>query len=358
MVETDVLIVGGGPGGSSCAHELRKHGLDAIILDKEPFPRTKLCAGWITPGVLESLKIQADEYPRGIVTFDEIHAEYFALRKKRPLTWKTTQYSIRRYEFDHWLLERSGAEFIVHPVKQIRKEGNNYIVDDQYRARSLVGAGGTHCPVFRQLFADLNPRSPAYQVGALEQEFAYDWQDERCVLWFGEQGLPGYSWYVPKAGGYINVGIGGFSEHMKNSRITLRQHWDLLTRKMQDQGLVKDHDWKPKGHTYFVRQRAKVTKQENAYIVGDSAGLATCDLAEGIGPAIESGIRTARAIANDGVVDLSDIGRYSALGAGWKASFFGSILDRKGTFFRDRVYAKDFRKKEERYLAESGATSD
>ncbi|MEQ8351631.1 MAG: NAD(P)/FAD-dependent oxidoreductase [Leptospiraceae bacterium] len=349
MIETDVIIVGGGPGGSSCAHELKKSGLDCIILDKESFPRTKLCAGWITPGVLESLQIGPDEYPEGIVTFNEIHAEYFGLKKKKPLTWDTTQYSIRRYEFDHWLLKRSKAEFHVHPVKEIRKE-DCYIIDDQYKAPFLVGAGGTHCPVFRQLFADLNPRGASYQVGALEQEFPYNWSDERCILWLGEHGLPGYSWYVPKAGGYINVGIGGFSEHMKNSQITLRKHWDLLTRKMQDLGLVKGHDWKPKGHTYFVRQRAKKTQHENAFIVGDSAGLATCDLAEGIGPAIESGIRTARAIATNGSVDLSDIGQYSALGSGWKAQLFSSMLDRKGTFFRDRVYARNFRKKEDRFL--------
>ena len=355
MIETDVLIVGAGPGGSSCAHELRKHGMEVIILDKESFPRTKLCAGWITPGVLESLKIQPDDYPEGMVTFNEIYAEYFTLKGKRPLTFRTTQYSIRRYELDNWLLKRSGAEFQVHPAKAIRKEGNRYIVDETFSARYLVGAGGTHCPVFRHIFADLNPRSASYQVGALEQEFPYQWQDDRCILWFGEHGLPGYSWYVPKQGGYLNVGIGGFSEHMKHSRVTLRQHWDLLTRKLEDLGLVNGHSWKPKGHTYFVRQRARVTQKDNAFIVGDAAGLATCDLAEGIGPAIESGIRTARTIVNGGQVDLSDIGGYSALGSGWKANLFSAVLDRKGTFFRDKIYGRNFRKKEDLYLQSSGA---
>jgi flavin-dependent dehydrogenase len=38
---------------------------------------------------------------------------------------------------------------------------------------------------------------------------SYPFSDERCHLWFFEDGLPGYAWYVPKADGYLNVGIGG-----------------------------------------------------------------------------------------------------------------------------------------------------
>ena len=49
----DVLIVGGGPAGSSCARQLRRAGLDVLILDKSEFPRDKVCAGWITPQVVE-----------------------------------------------------------------------------------------------------------------------------------------------------------------------------------------------------------------------------------------------------------------------------------------------------------------
>ena len=49
MDACDVAIVGGGPGGSSCAWALRNSGLDVVILDRAAFPRNKLCAGWITP---------------------------------------------------------------------------------------------------------------------------------------------------------------------------------------------------------------------------------------------------------------------------------------------------------------------
>ena len=41
----ETLIVGGGPAGSTCAWELKKHGRDVLVLDKACFPRLKLCAG-------------------------------------------------------------------------------------------------------------------------------------------------------------------------------------------------------------------------------------------------------------------------------------------------------------------------
>ena len=52
METCDVLIVGGGPAGSSCAWKLGQSGLNVVILDKARFPRHKVCAGWITPPVL------------------------------------------------------------------------------------------------------------------------------------------------------------------------------------------------------------------------------------------------------------------------------------------------------------------
>ena len=63
MEYCDVLIVGGGPAGSTLAWRLRNCGLDTVILDKSTFPREKVCAGWITPAVTDLLHID-DEYSR------------------------------------------------------------------------------------------------------------------------------------------------------------------------------------------------------------------------------------------------------------------------------------------------------
>ncbi len=72
----------------------------------------------------------------------------------------------------------------------------------------------------------------------LEHEFAYDWRDPDCHLWFFDKGMPGYSWYVPKANGFLNVGIGGMAERIKRSGIDIRQHWNHLISKL-DRKLVK-----------------------------------------------------------------------------------------------------------------------
>src|SRR5271166_2944493 len=61
-MDYDVLIVGGGPAGSSCAWALRDSGLHVAILDKNVFPRDKVCGGWITPAVLSKLEVNAADY--------------------------------------------------------------------------------------------------------------------------------------------------------------------------------------------------------------------------------------------------------------------------------------------------------
>jgi flavin-dependent dehydrogenase len=63
MLEAETIIVGGGPAGSTCAWMLRQYGRECIILDKERFPRMKLCGGWITPAVIRDLEIEVNQYP-------------------------------------------------------------------------------------------------------------------------------------------------------------------------------------------------------------------------------------------------------------------------------------------------------
>jgi menaquinone-9 beta-reductase len=65
MIETEVLIVGGGPAGSACAWRLKQSNMDCLILDQAEFPRFKPCAGWITPEVLRDLQLDVNDYPLG-----------------------------------------------------------------------------------------------------------------------------------------------------------------------------------------------------------------------------------------------------------------------------------------------------
>ena len=69
MIHHQVVIVGGGPAGAVCAGRLVKNGVDCIILDKQEFPRSKTCAGWITPQVFQDLNINPEEYPHQLTSF-------------------------------------------------------------------------------------------------------------------------------------------------------------------------------------------------------------------------------------------------------------------------------------------------
>jgi len=308
VIDTEVLIVGGGPAGSSCAWSLRRQGVECLVLDRVAFPRLKLCAGWITPEVVDDLQMEVSGYPHRFLSFERIRFHTPWLSVSVP----TLQHSIRRYEFDDWLLRRSGAEVQVHEVRDIRPEGGGYVVDGAYRCRYLVGAGGTRCPVFRALFREGNPRTKALQAVTLEEEFPYRYTDPRCHLWFFEKGLPGYSWYVPKADGYLNVGIGGMAARLKSRGEDIKPHWARLAARLTDQGLVTDHEFKPKGYSYFVRGPGCRARIRNAFVVGDALGLATRDLCEGIGPAVRSGLLAARSIAGGQDYDLESIPAYSS----------------------------------------------
>lgn len=319
MINKDVIIVGGGPAGGSCALQLKeKSNFDILILDKEIFPRVKLCAGWITPKVYSILNMQ--DYPYGILKFNKIFVSYYTQSNREIRTsFKTTQYSIRRYEFDYWILQKADVEVKQHEVRNIQKEGEYYVIDNLFRTKYLVGAGGTYCPVFKTFFKEINPKSREYQIGALEIEFPYEYKDPNCYLWFCENGLQGYSWYVPKANGYLNIGLGSFTHSLKDKN--LHWHFDFFIEKLKNLKLVENFHLPPKGHTYYLRDNVKIATKGKACIIGDSLGLATKDLGEGIGPAIESGISAANWILYQHPLQLQHIAQFSIYEFGWKGKF-------------------------------------
>jgi menaquinone-9 beta-reductase len=191
-------------------------------------------------------------------------------------------------------------------VRHIVPDGEGYIVDERFRCRYLIGAGGTRCPVYRELFRELNPRASELQLVTLEHEIEYDWRDGDCHLWFFENALPGYSWYVPKERGWLNVGIGAIAERLKRNGGDIRAHWSQLAAKLEG-SLAPGARYDPSGYSYYLRGRVDVVRRGNAFIAGDAAGLASRDLGEGIGPALRSGQRAARAIIAGEPYELNDV---------------------------------------------------
>lgn len=311
MRSYQVVIVGGGPAGSSCARRLTERGVECLIVDKADFPRQKTCAGWVTPEVFKALELSPENYPHHLTEFPSllIHIKGFPIRRRG------RQYAIRRLEFDSWLLESSRAEFLKHEVKEIQRTENGYLLDNLIEARILVGAGGTHCPVSRLVRKDRDPRDGA-QIVALESEYQLDWQDPVCRLWFLEHRLPGYSWYVPKVGGYINIGVGGNTANLPQTGYSIQDQWDYLVGKLGSSGLIKEPPPDPRGYVYYLRGSTPTLNEKNLYLVGDALGLATLDMGEGIGPAIYSGQLAAEAILLGKPFSVERIPKYSLLPPG------------------------------------------
>lgn len=292
----DVLIVGGGPAGSTCARTLKRAGLDVLIMDKSVFPRDKVCAGWITPQVVEELDLDTEDYRQGRV-LQPINSFITGMGEQAHAAVnydKVVSYGIRRCEFDHYLLERSGARVrLGESWKSMERQGDRWLVNGEISAPLVIGAGGHFCPVARFLGAHLGKEERA--ISAQEIEFELNESQaaqctvtgERPELYFCDD-LKGYGWCFRK-GNYLNVGLGREGNHR------LAEHVQTFARSLAEQGRIPaDLPGKFKGHAYLLYAHGKrPVIADGVMIIGDAAGLAYTQSGEGIRPAIESGLMAA-----------------------------------------------------------------
>ncbi|MES2788984.1 MAG: NAD(P)/FAD-dependent oxidoreductase [Planctomycetota bacterium] len=317
METCDVLIIGGGPSGSSCAWKLRESGLDVVILDKAQFPRHKVCAGWITPPVLDELKIEVADYQQhGVIQpITRFLTGMIGGREVETTYGETVSYGIRRFEFDNYLLRRAGARLrLGESFRTIRSEGADWVVNESIRAPIVVGAGGHFCPVARHYSSSkqngsatkppeagrsetsLTPELPVVVAQEIEFEMTSA-QTEHCTvlpdrpeLLFCPD-LKGYGWIFRK-GNWLNIGLG--REHEDH----LATHVAAFASAMQAQGKIPNDLPGPfHGHAYKLRTSLpRPSTPQGVLLIGDAAGLADRQSGEGIRPAIESGLLAATTI--------------------------------------------------------------
>jgi len=298
MDACDVLIVGGGPAGASCAWNLQDSGLRVAILDKAAFPRDKVCGGWITLPVLDELKIQPDEYARGRVLqpITGFRVGSMGGRELETHYRAPVSYGIRRCEFDDYLLRRSGARLLLgRTFTSLERSRGEWIVNGEIRTPMLVGAGGTFCPVARFLGAKVNRETV---VAAREVEFAMDSrQAAACAvraeipeLYFCPD-MKGYGWCFRKEN-VLNIGLGRMDAH------GLAGHVEGFLKYLRERERLRIEPIPPMhGHAYLLYGRTpRNLVDEGVVLIGDAAGLAYAQSGEGIRPAIESGLMAARAI--------------------------------------------------------------
>ena len=305
MERADVLIVGGGPAGSACATALAGAGRDVLVVDAAVFPRDKPCGGWVTPEVLEEIPFSLESYAKDHVAqpISRFRVGRIDGRAVEVDYGTPVSYGIRRTEFDHHLLRRSGARVVEgERARKIELRDGSFVLNGTLAAPVLVGAGGHFCPVARHLGEAAEASSV---VVAREIEFPLGEDDasrcqveqERPELYFCAD-LRGYGWCFRK-GDYLNIGLG----RLDSARLPthLRAFLEFLRRKKRV-GRVPENGWR--GHAYALwNGRSRRVAGDGIVLVGDAAGLAAATSGEGILPAIISGRLAAEAILESRISD-------------------------------------------------------
>lgn len=295
----DIIIVGAGPAGSTLARALEDSGKRVLIIDKQAFPRDKTCAGWVTPAVMASLDIDPGKYSVGR-TLQPIRRFRIGMMGQSAVEndhGDVVSYGIRRCEFDAYLLDRVESEKqLAAPVKSIKRNNGNWVINEQWQAPLLIGAGGHFCPVAR-LLGD-GPGKHETVVAAKEVEFEMTPEQARVCeargdtpeLWFCRD-LKGYAWVFRK-GSYLNIGLGREDNHR------LSDHLQAFVEEMKQSGRIpSDLPGRFKGHAYLLYAHAnRPLVDDGVLLIGDAAGLAYTQSGEGIRPAIESALMAASVI--------------------------------------------------------------
>ncbi len=314
MERVDVLVVGGGPAGSSLAWGLRRSGMRVRVMDRRRFPRDKSCAGWVTPPVWSALQIDPRAYAAGGRTLQPIRG--FQVGRlggaaSHVSRGEIISHGIRRCEFDAFLLERSQAELRTGEALQtVERRADGWRVNGDTHARLLVGAGGHFCPVARALSAGEPKPTPIaaqeIEVALSDEELAATRVDpEVPELWFSAD-LAGYGWAFRK-GRFLNVGLG------RRGGEGLTRHLRSFLERLRTAGRIPASWAGPlRGHAYLTygSTRRPLSAPGVAWI-GDAAGLAYGKSGEGIRPAVESGLLLARALsAAKDPADAAALARY------------------------------------------------
>jgi geranylgeranyl reductase family protein len=289
----DVAIVGGGPAGSTCAGFCALAGLSTIILEREKFPREKVCGDCLNPAcwpVLHRLGIaeRARRLPHAALSA----VEFIAIGgRKIAVDFKSGAeqlIAVKRSLFDELILSRA-RELGVEIYEQTTVTGLTAAAADSdwkiqtvhgptFAARVLVGADGRNSTVAR--LCNLLPR-PSRERVALQAHIPLPADfDDRVVLQFLSEG---YSGQAPVNCDELNLCLVS-----KPSHISALRHWAE-----QKFNLRPNQPW----HTITPLTRTVLPPaQRNLFLVGDAARVVEPFTGEGIYYAMRSGELAANAI--------------------------------------------------------------
>jgi geranylgeranyl reductase family protein len=318
-VTADVIVVGGGPAGSTLAWRLARSGVRTLVLERASMPREKVCGDYVDPrgvqilgamGCLQSLARAEPVEVSRTATFVDWQCHY-----RGPIPFYGSAdglpahgLSVPRSDLDAAMLEAAaGAGAEVHERTTVTEvsagqDGVSLVCQRasssaRYAAPLIVGADGVNSIVARsQGLAAEDPKRTvvarrAYALGELEAA-----DGPETEVFFGERLYPGYGWVFPAPGGRVNLGIGLLSETRRDRDAQIPALFSEFV-----EGLRRNHPScgglelcsKPIGGVVRTFGAAGPNHFDGGLLVGDAGCFVNPMTGEGITPGMESALLAA-----------------------------------------------------------------
>lgn len=265
----DVIVIGGGPAGSTTARYLAEGGADVLVVDGRDPIGTPLQCGELVP-TNEEMRRLCPKVPN---IDDLLRTPEDAISRKtsemhlvppsgKPLRFQFEGYMLNRVAHDEALVDLAksrGAEYLVNSrVDSI--DGNTVKLRSgrELNAKVIVGAGGHNDPLRRTFWNESSLKIPVKFV-LMDGDFG-----DAVELHFGSMAPGGYAWMFPKNRG-ANIGVGIQNKFSKNKNLNDLSN-DFISRYEGDITFSGAGSLPMSGSI-------KTFVKGNYVLVGDSAGM-------------------------------------------------------------------------------------
>lgn len=218
----DIAIIGAGPAGCAAALTLRNSGLKVALIDKDIFPRDKICGDAI-PG--PAFKAMDKINPIWAEDMKKLGASYLIKTgqvtapngKTMKLDWVTFSYNSKRIDFDNYLLELVKKETNttilenkhMQDVLLDNEKGTCFFTDNtKIDASLIIACDGANSVVRRKLAKEITNNEHACSAVRAYYKDVTGIQAGVNEFHFFNELLPGYFWIFPLDNGWVNIGFG------------------------------------------------------------------------------------------------------------------------------------------------------